>query len=170
MKNLLWFLCALCTTVVVQAQGSFTAKAIDASEVPQVVLDAQSSLFSGSEVDQWRIQEGEGGRGNSGTNYIATFVLEGQRTRARYSEDGKGIVAVTYFKANELPSAIQESASTNYSDFQLVRGEFIRGLQEGKNVYRISLRDGAKRLVVFVDENGNEIKKENVPEEMQDVE
>jgi len=125
MKNLLWFLCALCTTVVVQAQGSFTAKAIDASEVPQVVLDAQSSLFSGSEVDQWRIQEGEGGRGNSGTNYIATFVLEGQRTRARYSEDGKGIVAVTYFKANELPSAIQSKKNIYLKKCRMLNNKMI---------------------------------------------
>ncbi len=46
----------------------------------------------------------------------------------------RGIVALTYFKASDLPAAIQENITTNYSDFQLVKGEFICGLQQGKNV------------------------------------
>lgn len=65
--------------------------------------------------------------------------------------------------AKQLPQAIQDAAKTNYTGYTLTSGEQITVLPTGVIYYRIQLRKGAQKLVVYVDANGQEITKDNLP-------
>lgn len=157
---------AACLSIAAFAQSAGT-KVVDASVVPQAVKDAQAANFPNFTVVQWREQSATGAKGTTGKQYLAIFNNGQQRVRARYSAAGKGIVAVTLYAAAGLPEAIKSAVATNYAGYTLVRGELVRSLQNGKEAYRITLRKGTAQLQVWMDAAGNQIKKEQVPTEMQ---
>jgi len=165
MKNTI--LIALFATLAwaVNAQVSASSQVVDASEVPQAVQDAQASNFSGVTVNRWEKQSSTA-RTKSKTRYVAVFKKDGQNARARYHADGKGIYATVYYTAATLPQAIKDAASTNYSGYSLRNGEEVTYFKNGSSFFRIRLRKGAQKLVVYVDENGAEKQKNEVPSEV----
>ncbi len=165
MKNLLFVFALIMAFSAAQAQAGFQVQKVDASEVPQPVLDAQAKFFPGFTVNVWEKQSGSI-RDRSGERYVATFQYEGQKTRARYYKNGTAGTATSYHSGKELPQAIQNAAAENYPGYSLNSGEKIVALEAQKTVYRIRLRKGAQKLVVYVDENGNEISKDSLPQEM----
>ncbi len=165
MKNLLFVFAMIMAFSTVQAQASFKVQKVDASEVPQAVLDAQAKFFAGLTVNVWEKQMGSI-RDYSGERYVANFQYEGQPTRARYYKNGTAGTATSYHVGKELPQTIQNAAAQNYPDYKLNSGEKITALETGKTVYRIRLRKGAQKLVAYVDENGNEISKDSLSNEI----
>ncbi len=165
-----FLLLAVVFTLNVQAQGfRFSAGKVDASEVPQAVKDAQAAAFSGVEVT-WSKQEAAGPNDNSGTRYIANFPYSGDPTRARYTKDGQQLLVSTYYRSGELPQDIQNVAADNYPDYQLIRASKNVLPQEGQTVFRLTLRNGAQKLTVFTDENGNEISRDDLPDDLPEEE
>jgi len=166
MKRLIVLTLFVVAAFAASAQISLKVEKVDASEVPQAVLDAQESYFSGITVNVWEKQSASA-RDRSGARYVANFQLDGQKTRARYYANGTGISATSYYVAKELPQNIQDAAAANYSDYRLNSGEEIMLLNQNETIYRLRLRKGAQKLVVYVDENGDEISRSEVPDEVE---
>lgn len=165
MKNLLFVLAMLTITFNLSAQAGINVQKVNASEVPQAVLDAQNQYFAGITVNLWEKQSASF-RDKSGERYVANFQNSGQKTKARYYTNGTGGTATAYYIAKELPQAIQNAANSNYPNYKLLSGEMITTLTNNKSVFRIRLRSGAKKLVVFLDANGNEIAPNSLPDEV----
>lgn len=166
MKTVLLALFALTTTLTMYGQLSFTVQKVDASAVPQVVLDAQANAFPGVAVKLWEKQTATGPKSATGARYVATFTVDGSSTRARYYANGKGISATSYMLAAKLPQAIQDAAKTNYPDYTLMSGEKIKLMSKGTFVYRVRLRKGAQKLVVYMDETGKVVSKDSLPSDV----
>ena len=171
MKNLILFITLLLISgIFSQAQVSWTRTEVAEADVPIAVKNTHTISFPDSPADRWekatRIV-----KNTVHTKYIALFKQNHQRVRARYKESGSGLSATTYFVGSKLPQAIQDAAAANYSGYKLRSGEKIQSLAGGqKEVYRIRLRKGAQKLVVYVDESGKEIEKGSVPEMMKEDE
>jgi hypothetical protein len=146
---------------VMQAQVTVNIQKVDASAVPSAVINAQAGYFSGVTVKYWEKQTGSA-KDKSGDRYIANF----DQTRARYYSNGTGGTATTYYAAKQLPQAIQDAAAANYAGYALISGERVVVLATSSEVYRIQLRKGAQKLVVYVDANGQEISKSSLPKEV----
>ncbi len=167
MKNIFFILAFIASTFAAQAQVQVqgTIQKIDADDVPAAVLTSQASNFPGVNVNVWEHQDAKGAN-NSAERYIANFQNNGQKARARYYPSGVGTTATTYYSSSQLPAAIQEAASTNYSAYTLSSGEQIVTLSTSDVYYRLRLRKGAQKLVVYTDETGTEVSLDDLPEVM----
>ena len=166
MKNLFVLITLTCAYIFSLGQSTVTREVVSADAVPVSVVNTQTVTFPNTTVDRWEKASGTI-KGKSGTRYIAIFKQFDQRVRARFTENGSGISATTYYAGPKLPQAIQDAATANYEGYKLRSGEKIQSLKgNGKEVYRIRLRKGAQKLVVYVDETGKEIEKKNMPSEI----
>ncbi len=166
MKTTFVFLLSLCFYVTTFAQINFSVKAIPADQVPEAVISAQSGYFPGLSVLNWEKQT-VSGPNESGSRYVASFNEANKTlTRARYFESGVGITATTYHPGNQLPTVVKEAAAANYSDYSLMSGEKLLLLPKDKYIYRIRLRKGVKKLVVYLDKTGKELSKDHIPVEV----
>ncbi|MEM6628996.1 MAG: hypothetical protein AAF694_04960 [Bacteroidota bacterium] len=166
MKNLFVLLTLICTYIFSLGQATVTREVVKEDAVPLAVKNTQTVIFPNTTVDRWEKASGTI-KGKSGTKYIAIFKQFDQRVRARFQEDGSGISATTYYAGTKLPQAIQDAAAANYAGYKLRSGERIQSLKGNqKFVFRIRLRKGSQKLVVYVDENGKEMEKKSVPSEM----
>ncbi len=165
MKNIFFLLAFFASTLVVQAQFSGTVQAIDANEVPAAVISSQATYFPGITVTVWEKQSAKG-RNKTLDRYVANFKNNGQKARAKYYQSGAGTTATTYYAGSKLPAEIKSAAESNYASYTLNSGEQITVLQKSEVFYRLRLRKGAQKLVVYVDENGNELSQQDVPDEV----
>lgn len=168
MKNILFILAFIATTFTVQAQVNGSIQKIDADEVPAAVIASQASNFPAATVTVWEKQSATG-RKRSGERYVASFNNNGQAARAKYAKNGIGSTAITFYDGEQLPAVIQEAAATNYDGYTLNSGEQIQVLSTKDIFYRLRLRKGAQKLVVYVDATGNEVSKEEVTEEVEEA-
>ena len=165
MKTGLVFLYCLCLTVVTYAQLDFSVQKVSAEDVPANAIATQAASFSAS-VLTWEKQTASA-KGNAITRYVASFTEQTKTvTRARYTNNGTGLSATTYYTAEQLPTVLQDSAATNYPNYKLESGEKILYIPTKQNLFRIRLRKGAQKLVVYVDNNGNELDKGDLPLEI----
>lgn len=165
MKTVFVFLLSLCLYGVTYAQVNFKIEKVSADEVPANVVATQSAIFSVA-VRSWEKQTASGNN-KAGTRYVASFMEQAKIvTRARYTDSGTGLTATTYYRAEQLPTVIQEAAATNYGGYKLESGEKVLYISTKENFFRLRLRKGAQKLVVYVDNNGNELEKNEVPDEV----
>lgn len=171
MKNIILLIACFALPILsTQAQATWTRSVVKEAEVPIAVKNTQTVMYPNVKVDRWEKATGTVNE-QSKTKYIAIFKQFNQRVRARYQSSGTGLSATTYFLGTKLPQAIQDAAATNYSEFKLKSGEKIQSLTgPEKYVYRIRLRKGSQKLVIYVDENGKEIEKGEVPAMMKEDE
>lgn len=170
MKNFLFLSLFICISSLITAQSySYSITVVDASAVPSVVTSAQETYFPGVSVTRWE-KHTTTGKDKSKDRYVAAFNDNGQKARARYTYQGKAISATTYYAGSQLPQAIQDAATTNYPGYKLMSGEKTVALTSSKEVYRIRLRKGAQKLVVYVDANGKEISKNQIPSDISEDE
>jgi len=165
MKNIFFILAFIATTFVAQAQVGVSIQKVNADDVPAAVISSQASYFPGVNVNVWELQTAKG-KNNSAQRYIANFQNNGQKARARYYQSGTGTTATTYYPGSQLPATIQETAAANYEGYTLNSGEQIVALPTSDTFYRLRLRKGAQKLVVYTDETGNEVSPDELPEVM----
>ncbi|MCB0374858.1 MAG: hypothetical protein KDD04_02970 [Sinomicrobium sp.] len=160
-------LLASVTTAV--AQYSYTVDKIASGDVPEAVSNAFENGFPGAKTVRWEKHTGKG-KNNRYVKYVVVFDKDGIRSRARYKTDGKGISATTYywFKKGvaKLPQPVKDYAADKHPDFELNSGEKVISLKSSASVYRIRLRKGASKLVVYVNASGEMINKNNLPSEL----
>ena len=163
MKTVFVFLLSLCLYGITSAQINFKVEKVSAEEVPANAIANQASNFSAT-VLSWERQTA-GARGKSITRYVSTFTEQTKTiTRARYTDSGAALTATTYYRAGQLPAVLQEAAAANYPGYKLESGEKIVYIPTKQNVFRLRLRKGAQKLVVYVDNNGKELEKDDLPE------
>lgn len=163
MKKTIFFALFVSVVTLINAQSvNYKVTVVQESEVPAAVVSAQNGFFSGVTVNRWE-KYTTTAKDKSKDRYVAIFLVEGQNTRARYTYQGKGISATTYYSGKKLPQAIQDAAAANYAGYTLLSGEMIKSLESGKSVFRIRLRKGVQKLVVYVDANGKEVSKDSLP-------
>lgn len=160
---------AVVTTVSFTQDQNWTNTVVQESEVPSAVTSTFKTKYNPSKIVRWEKRTWQG-KDKLHTKYVVIFDQDGLRQRARYMDDGSGISATTYYwlkNVEKLPEAVKNYASTKYPDFKLESGEKELNLKKGTYVYRIRLRKGkATKLVVYVNENGEEINKDNVDKEI----
>ena len=165
MKTVFVFLVSLCLYGMTFAQINFKVEKVSAEDVPADAIANQASNFSAT-VISWERQTANA-RGRSITRYVSTFTEQTKTlTRGRYTEGGAPLTATTYYRAAQLPTAIQEAAATNYPGYTLESGEKIVYIPNKQHVFRLRLRKGAQKLVVYVDNNGEELDEDSLPEPM----
>jgi hypothetical protein len=163
MKTIVFLMLSIALTATTAFAQKATVEKVDASTVPQVVKDAFANDFSGASATSWEKQSGTNANNKSVEKYVATFQLNGVKSRSRYQTNGTGLSATTYMTAAQLPQAVQDACKTNYVGFTLGSGEKIQSLKTDKFVYRARLRKGSQKLVVYMDETGKEVTKDKIP-------
>ena len=160
------FLLSLCFYGITFGQLNFSVQKISAEDVPASAIATQASSFS-APVLTWEKQTANA-RGNAITRYVASFTEQSKTiTRARYTSSGKGLTATSYYSnASLLPTTIQEAAAANYPNYTLGSGEKITYIPTKHHAFRLRLRNGAQKLVVYVDNSGKELDKDDLPEPM----
>ena len=166
MKSVLVFLFMVGLSSSAFAQLNVNVQAIATEEVPAAVQTAQTGYFPGLTVSKWEKQTASGPN-NSGTQYVASFQdASHQVVRARYGASGQGTTATTYYASGTQLPAIIQSAAQNYPGYTLKSGEKLQLLANERIIFRIRLRSGAKKLVAYVNSNGEEISRSNLPREV----
>ncbi len=156
MKALISLLLTFSTLPVLMGQGNFAVEKLEKSKVPAGVIIGFDETFPGVSVVRWEKHTTQS-NGNTFVKYVVIFDQDGIRSRARYRPDGSGISASSYYlfkRLEKLPSPVREYAANNYKGYILGSGEKITSLKSSKYVYRIRLRKGANRIVVYLNEKG----------------
>lgn len=148
------------------AQGSTsTTEIVVEANVPSAVVTSYKAKYATGKIVKWEKRTYTGAAGNTYVKYVAVFDQDGIRNRARYKEDGTGLSTTTYYwfkNVTKLPQAIQDYAKTKYPDYKLTSGEKELSLKSGKYVYRIRVKKGPTQVVVYLNEKGEEVSKDNV--------
>jgi len=167
MKIHLLFLFTLVLGFSSQAQKAsvkLSTEIVAVTDVPVAVQTAQDKYFPGITVRQWKKLSASAQR--TGSRYLAVFNQHKNNTRAKYEVNGKGLTAHTSYALSAAPAAIKSAVASQYSAYQLTRVEKITSLSKGKEAFRTTLRKGAQKLTVWLDENGNELKPQQLPTEI----
>lgn len=143
---------------------SFGFKKVEISEVPEAVKNAFFTHAAGATNVRWEKHLAKGNADKSFTKYVAVYMQDGVRARARYREDGTALSSSKYMGAQKLPENIGTSAKAKNPGFELVGGEEVK-TKKGETFYRVRMKKGSSRLTTLLDVNGNEVKRENQPEE-----
>ena len=168
MKKLTFLMVLLLSTSIVFAQTNKKIKKakkahtikIDASKVPQAVKDAQAKQFSSVKIIKWKLKTVK--KNNKALkDYIAVFNENGNRVKAHYKPDGTQIAIIHHLPADKVPAGIVSKVNSNYPGFKLKSGVKIQILIKNTVVYRLHLNKPAAKLILYVDESGNDAKKAN---------
>ncbi|WP_038031746.1 hypothetical protein [Thermonema rossianum] len=171
MKKMLQLLLVLLVIAGGAQAQKMGVKVLNEEEVPAEVKATHDRLFPGVKVIRWEGHKWVNKNDKERGKIVAVFDYEGVRTRARYRPNGKALSASSYYKADQLPASVA-SAAARYEGFELKGGSKTWSLKDTSKapVYKLRLRKGAQVLSVFVDEQGNEIEKNKLSEELQEDE
>lgn len=151
------------------SQATFKTETIEASQVPASVTSSFNSKYSGVKVVRWEKHIFTNKKGKKHAKFVCIFDKDGLRSRSRYMPNGTALSATTYYRfknVQKLPEPIKKYAKTKYPDFKLTGGEKELSHKNGKYVYRIRLKKGPSKVVVYLNENGEEINKDNIDGEI----
>ncbi len=151
---------------------------VETTDVPQIVKDVQQRVFPGTTVDKWFFA-GEKANANERKNieakgipnvYVASFKnKEGFDTHCRITENGEYKGYMTRLQGEKgLPTNIKESVNKRFSGFKIQGSQKIYQASKNKTIYRVVLIQNSTRIITIVDENGNEIKEENIEPDLKE--
>jgi hypothetical protein len=148
--------------VYAQKGGNPSMQTIDISQVPDSVKNAQGKAFAGITVTRWEMHSGK-----KGSQYIAEFVDQNSlRSRARCDVAGKTLSTTKFYGPDHLPPVIV-TASKRYAGFRVTMAEEIFSAKKNKSWFSVRMRSASARMTVLLDESGNEVTPDKVPEEVQ---
>ena len=168
MKKFLFSSVLLLASIPLVAQYAYTVEKVTDSSVPASVKDSFTKRFSDASVVRWEKHTGKGAK-RSVSKFVVIFDQDGIRSRARYRPDGSGISASSYYlfkRLEKLPDAVKAYAADNYPDHKLGSGEKILSLKSSVYAYRIRLRKGSSVAVVYLNEEGEKLNKDNLSVEL----
>jgi len=157
----------MCLVVaIVSAQSALELVPIDTAEVPQSVIQNHNMYFTGATATDWHKQIHMASSDSTGNTYIATFVFQGYPTQAQYSYEGNAIAASMQVQQEVLPDPVKALVDSQYGMFDFVKGQNIRSMQSGMEIFKITLTDGAEEMVLYADDKGKEIDHGSLPSEL----
>ncbi len=157
-----------------RGQHKLNQALIEVTNVPQLVKDTQQRMFPGTTVDKWLVNERPNKGGNKGMSkpvvYIARFKnQEGYITHCRITENGEVRGHMTMLQGEKgLPANIKDAVLKRFSGYKIQGSQKIYLAKNNKSAYRIVLVQNSTRVITFVDENGNELKEENLSPEIKE--
>lgn len=186
MKKLIVLLLLISATFLADAQVKEKAKAkgkgkvraelksagfrtVEISEVPDAVKNAFNTSAAGATNVRWEKHTAKGKTDKSFTKYVAVYLQDGVRARARYREDGTAMSSSRYLGGQKLPENISTSAKSKNPGFELVGGEEVK-TKKGETFYRVRMKKGSSKLTTLYDANGNEVIKDKQEDEVQEDE
>jgi hypothetical protein len=121
-----------------------SAAANDPATISKEVQAAFQKEFPGSEVLNWN---------NVGEYSRAVFLLDGRRTEAYFSEDGRlqGSIRSLFF--NQLPLAAMTAVDKRYTAADVM--EVYEITNDEGTAYKITLESQGKKFRIKIDPNGN---------------
>lgn len=138
---------------------------IDAAKVPQAVKDAQTKKFSGISEIKWKmklIKKQE----QTMNSYSAHFKQNGMKTIAHYKPDGTAVAVISHISLQNVPQTIVSTVANNYPGFKPKLAVKIEVLSKSITQYRLTLLKPAAKLILYVDETGNDAQKANIGKEV----
>jgi hypothetical protein len=170
MKKLIPFILLVLLATSTYAQRGSKKAAIQRSGVTKLetaqVPDAVKNAFTTQAADMhWEKVESQGKAGKEHVHYVAVYMQDGTRVRARFKEDGTAMGTSRYMGAQKLPEVIQSAAKTKNP------GAILRGGEEfttkgGQVYYRVRLKNGSSKITSVFDASGAEVTKDKITEEM----
>jgi hypothetical protein len=142
---------------------------IDVAQVPDAVKNSFNSKAAGVGNVRWEKHTAKGKADKSFTKYVAVYTVDGVRSRSRFREDGTAMSSSKYMGAQKLPENIRNSATSKNPGFELQGGEEVK-TKKGETYYRVRMKKGSSKLTSLYDANGNEVVKDNAPDEAQEDE
>ncbi|PZR25563.1 MAG: nicotinate-nucleotide adenylyltransferase [Citrobacter freundii] len=91
-------------------------------------------------------------------NYYITFYLPDGYVLATYDENGKLLQTAERFKNTALPSAVRKAVAKRYPNWAVTDDTYVVKYDEldgAKRKYKMTLKNGDKRIRIKADENGN---------------
>lgn len=138
---------------------------IDVDKVPQAVKDAQTKKFVGVAEVKWRMKMMKK-QEQSMNSYSAHFKQNGMKTIAHYKSDGTALAVISHIKLENVPGNIITTAVKNYPGFTAKLAVKIEVLAKNTTLYRLTLVKPAAKLILYVDESGNDAQKANIGKEV----
>ncbi len=146
---------------------------METTDVPQLVKDTQQRMFPGTNVEKWfTVGEKKSsqnpdknieGKGNPMV-YIAQFKnIDGFHTHCRITETGDVRGYMTRLEGEKgLPANIKEAIQKRFPEYKIQASQKIYYAKNNQSAYRISLNKNSTHIITFVDDNGNELKEDNM--------
>ncbi|MBT0609149.1 hypothetical protein [Aequorivita echinoideorum] len=167
MKKITLLVTVLILCPFIWAQNSARLfETVSETDVPPIVVDAQSYLFPNSFVDEWKLQRDTANK-QLPIRYISKFRMDGQDGyTASYLDEGTPIFHSQFMMAQNIPETVLLKAQYDQEQYEIVSADFMTLYATNLEVYRVKLRDNAMEKRFFYDINGNKIAEESLPEEL----
>lgn len=165
-STLIILLMLLSSTAMMAQSTVLEGRVIGQNDVPQAVVNRQTTQFPDAKVIKWKLQKATGVRGNSAERYVAVFKL-GKRplSNAKYKPDGTLLFFSEYYGPRTIPEIIKPDLSKNFSGHNITSGVHIKLYERQKEYYRIRLKKGAQLTYVFYDKEGNQVDRSTLPKD-----
>jgi len=137
----------LSAITVVSCEKEEQERDIEASEVPQTVLQAFNQAYAGAVVKGYA-EEMENGQ----KYYEVSCIFEGRKIDALYRPDGTVEAIEEVIPAEQLPAAVKRGIAAESADFSVNLAEKIE--KEGKVLYEVKVintRDQKRYELLFSD-------------------
>jgi hypothetical protein len=147
--------------------SSIDRKAINTSEVPDLVTTAQRTKFSDGFVTKWKLHKESDKVENDKPYYMATFKKQGGLGNyAYYTEQGDLLAYSLFIDSFNVPANIREYCFRNYNNAQIIAAELIDLENPQQFIYRVRLNAEGQLTYLYFDTNGNPIDKFKLPREI----
>jgi len=137
---------------------------VDESKIPQAVKDAQAKRFPGIAPVKWKMKAMKKEK-QPVHFYVAVFKENGNKVNVHYKEDGTAMAVITHIPLNSVPAGIISKVGSNYPGFTPKLAIKVDVVAKNTIVYRLTLIKPAAKLILYVDEAGNDATKANVAQE-----
>lgn len=87
----------------------------------------------------------------------ANFILNGVKSSANFSEDGKWLESESEIPVSELPEKVISSISAGYNGYNITGAAKIENVK-GETIYEADLKSGKMKKEVFYLEDGTNVK------------
>ena len=141
--------------------GARMAIVLPATQVPAAVLEKYKALYPAGTVQTWRARPAQ-----ADSIYLADFVVEGQRHRAKFRKDGDLIGIHRFHRAAAtLPAPVMEAAMAAHAGYRFSWArEWVPQGGTPKH-YVVHLRKRGATARVVLNEEGKPVGDAEVPAE-----
>lgn len=137
---------------------------VDESKIPQAVKDAQAKRFPGISEVKWKMKAMRKEK-QPVRFYVAVFKESGNKVNVHYKEDGTAMAVITHIPLNKIPAGTLSKVGGNYPGFTPKLAVKVDVIAKNTTVYRLTLIKPAAKLILYVDEAGNDAAKANLAQE-----
>jgi hypothetical protein len=141
------YIILLCMTALFATTAfSFSSKK---DKTPQAVEESFKKKFPDAQKIKWEKEN---------TEYEASFVVNGIKTSANFTLDGKWMETESTVAISNLPKVVSDGILTAYPGAKIIDAAKIETPEKGIQ-YEADIKDGKKKMEVLFNAEGKEVKK-----------